>query len=346
MLTWPVHQLELARTFGVLLKSGWRPRRTIILASWDAEEYGMVGSTEWVEDHREWLYKEAVAYLNMDVAVSGPHFTVQATPSLNRLLYQVTQTVPDPRSAALGWSVFEAWANRTGTPMPAIQHLGSGSDFVSFSSHVGIPSLDFGFFGDYGVYHSVYDSFHWMEKFGDPTFEYHQAVVRIWGLLAFHLADDQILPLYPSDYAAELHRYLDRLSTAAAAADSRFDSLAKAIGKLAKRTRRFERKRQRLEERLKEFADQGLPNVLAKRMAKTNKRLTYFERGFIDPEGIKGREWFKHVVYAPGLWTGYASQEFPAIVEAIEANDPEQIKDAVSQAAKGISAAAEWLKVD
>lgn len=142
-----------------MLQSGWRPKRTIILASWDAEEYGLIGSTEWVEDNRDWLSEEAVVYLNCDAAVSGPHFEAGASPSLNQLLYEVTSMVPDPRT---GKSVYQAWgerSNATGIPTatPPVGVLGSGSDFTAFMDHVGVACIDMSFSGDYGVYHSVYD---------------------------------------------------------------------------------------------------------------------------------------------------------------------------------------------
>jgi Zn-dependent M28 family amino/carboxypeptidase len=142
-----------------MLQTGWRPKRTIILASWDAEEYGLIGSTEWVEDNRDWLSKEGTVYINCDAAVSGPYFNAGASPSLNQLLYEVTSMVPDPLT---GKSVYQAWGERnnvTGVPSasPRVEVLGSGSDFTAFMDHVGIASIDLSFGGDYGVYHSVYD---------------------------------------------------------------------------------------------------------------------------------------------------------------------------------------------
>lgn len=142
-----------------MLKTGWRPARTIVFASWDAEEYGLIGSTEWVEDNKAWLSDKAAVYINVDVAVCGPYFEAAASPSLNNLLYDVTTNVQDPRT---GKSVYEAWSeftNRTSrpSPKPAIGQLGSGSDFVPFLDHLGIASIDMSFSGDYGVYHSNFD---------------------------------------------------------------------------------------------------------------------------------------------------------------------------------------------
>ncbi|RCH97670.1 hypothetical protein CU097_011587 [Rhizopus azygosporus] len=337
--------LELARSFSELMKKGWRPRRTIILASWDAEEYGLVGSTEWVEAHKEWLDKQAVVYINVDVAVSGPNFIAGASPSLNRLLYDVTSSVEDPRT---GGSVYDAWSalsKATDNERPLVEALGSGSDFVPFLDHVGISSVSLSFSGDYGVYHSNYDSFHWMEKFGDPEFLYHQTLVKIWGLLTLRLSDSLILPLMPTDYTTELYRYVEELSTYASPYELK--ELPDALDKLEKTVRRFERRLQRLAGRLAEYESlEDVPSVLIDRLEKANKRLTYFERGFIHPDGLPGREWFKHVVYAPGLWTGYSSQVFPGVVESVDAKDEELIVRTEKNAAEAIERAAEFLKID
>src|SRR5690349_9372652 len=168
--------LEVGHGFGELLKQGWKPRRTIILCSWDAEEYGLIGSTEWAEDLAPYLTQKAVAYLNLDAAVSGSNFGASSVPSLWKLLRAVTQEIKDPKS---GNSVFQQW-NKNNTPA-RIQALGSGSDYTPFLQHLGVPSTDMSFNGDYGVYHSAYDSFYWMDHFGDPSFQYHVAVSQLWG---------------------------------------------------------------------------------------------------------------------------------------------------------------------
>ena len=184
-----------------------------------------------------------------------------------------------------------------------------------------------------------------MKKFGGPGFLYHQTLVKLWGLLTLRLADSAVIPLYPSDYSAELAKYADKLTKYAA--PHSFPELERAIGKLQKTTRRFERKRQRLESRLSEYKSlDDIPTVLAKRLAKANNRLTYFERGFIDPKGIEGRNWFKHVVYAPGLWTGYSSQVFPAIADGIDAKDYAQARYAEERASWAIHQASKRLKDD
>ncbi|CDH55564.1 glutamate [Lichtheimia corymbifera JMRC:FSU:9682] len=349
--------LELARTFGELLKTGWRPARTIVLASWDGEEYGLIGSTEHTEDHKEWLSKNGVAYINVDVAVSGPNFGAGASPSLNQLLYDVTSLVEDPLT---GGNVYDAWhkfTNFTVEPAakPYVNDLGSGSDFVGFLNYIGMASISIDFSGDYGVYHSVYDSFHWMDKFGDPGFLYHQTMCRIWGLMALRLADSPILPIHPADYADALSGYMEDISSYAADAvtknkieiddeQQRFPVLSAAIDKLSDIATKFEKKLQSLETQVHDYSHlDSVPQSLLRRLRKINEQLMYFERGLLDPEGIQERTWFKHIVYAPGYWTGYSSQVFPAIADALDAGDAKMTTHKESRAALCVQKAANTL---
>ncbi|KAI9480524.1 MAG: hypothetical protein EXX96DRAFT_649137 [Benjaminiella poitrasii] len=306
--------LELARALGGLVRVGWRPRRSIVLASWDAEEYGLVGSTEWVEDHREWLRQSAVAYLNVDYAVSGPLFGAQASPSLARLLHDVTALVADPGTTG---SVLDRWRLRNDALVGA---LGSGSDFVPFFNHVGVASVNMAFRGEYGVYHSIYDSFRWMQMFGDPEFLYHQAMVRVWGLLTMRLADAEVVPIDVAAYADRLETYVDTLEDQRR---RRFSLLKSAVRSLKRAVQYFER-------HLGDADD-------------VNERLMCFERGLLDEDGLPGRKWFKHVVFAPGLWTGYTSQVFPAIAEAMEEGDEEHILYAEERTARAIQRTADKL---
>ncbi|KAL9661380.1 hypothetical protein QQ045_026204 [Rhodiola kirilowii] len=164
--------LEVARRLGKLQKRGWRPRRTIILCNWDAEEYGLIGSTEWVEENREMLASGAVAYLNVDVAVCGAGFQPTATPQLDNIIQHAAQKVQDPDNPSQ--TVYDAWAGSTSNGI--IGRLGGGgSDFEAFVQHVGIPAANLQFGTGYPVYHSLYDDFVWMKKFGDPMFQRHVA---------------------------------------------------------------------------------------------------------------------------------------------------------------------------
>ena len=214
--------LEVARGLGQLLKDGWKPRRTIILCSWDAEEYGLIGSVEWAEQHATELKIKAVAYLNLDAAVSGPSFGASSVPSLWRLIRATTRDVKDPRT---GTSVYQQWQSRgreqrnesdqDATAEPRLGALGSGSDYTPFLQHLGIASTDMGFSGDYGVYHSAYDSFYWMENFGDPGFKYHVAAAQVWGTMTLRLANATALSFDFTDYANQIRDYFREAQTLA-----------------------------------------------------------------------------------------------------------------------------------
>src|SRR4029077_19722749 len=210
--------LETARALGELARSGWKPRRTIVMCEWDGEEPGLIGSTEWVEANGAELQKKAVAYINTDVGVNGPNFGASATPSLRQIVRDATREAQDPRTAH---SVHDAWREHSLTSKgevagtarqepvadasgeAPVSALGSGSDYSGLYDHAGIPSMDVGFSGDYGVYHSVYDDFYWMKHFGDPKFAYHAALARIIGTIALRLDEADVLPYDFTAYASE-----------------------------------------------------------------------------------------------------------------------------------------------
>lgn len=327
--------IELGRGLGRLLKSGWKPRRSIVLCSWDAEEQGLIGSTEWVEENAAELKEKAVAYLNMDAAVSGPNFGASSVPSMWRLIRESAQDIRDPKT---GKSVFEAWRDRArdnasdsdrydaegrAKPLlpPRIGALGSGSDYTPFLQHLGVPSLDMGFGGDYGVYHSAYDSFYWMSHFGDPTFQYHVAAAQIWGTVTMRLADAGGLQLDYTDYAAQLREFAEetkRLANRKSLGGS-FDSksLLRAIEDFEEAAARIEKRRREdiLDSEKKDGAEDSRAVT---RLRRINDALIQTERALIDDRGLRGRSWYKHQVYAPGFYTGYAALPFPDLRQAIE----------------------------
>jgi N-acetylated-alpha-linked acidic dipeptidase len=319
--------LELGRGLGQLLKSGWQPRRSIILGSWDAEEEGLIGSTEWAEEKASELKEKAVAYLNMDAAVSGPNFAAASVPSMWKLIQSAAHDVRDPKT---GKSVYEAWRDRAWentpesdrydangkekpVPPPRIGPLGSGSDYTPFLQHLGVPSLDISFGGDYGVYHSAYDSFYWMAHFGDPTFQYHVAAAQIWGTIALRLADAAGLPLDYADYADELHDFVNETKRLANRKNlgEVFDSksLLAAIDGFADEAGKIDKRRR-----------DDLKNLESRsgQLSRTNEALIQAERALIDERGLRGREWYKHQIYAPGFYTGYAALPLPDLRQAIE----------------------------
>jgi N-acetylated-alpha-linked acidic dipeptidase len=356
--------IELGRGLGQLLKSGWKPRRSIILCSWDAEEQGLIGSTEWVEENAAELKERAVAYLNMDAAVSGPNFGASSVPSMWRLIRAAARDVRDPKS---GKSVYEAWSERArqnapdtdlyddqGNEKPSlpppIGPLGSGSDYTPFLQHLGVPALDMGFGGDYGVYHSAYDSFYWMSHFGDPTFQYHVAAAQIWGTIALRLANAGGLPLDYTDYASALRGFADetkRLANRKKLGNS-FDakSLLRAIDDFDDEAAKVEKRRREevldVEKSLREGVSED-PRAIG-RLRRINEALMQTERALIDDRGLRGRTWYKHQVYAPGFYTGYAALPFPDLRQAIEDGRAADANEAAGRIIEAIKRATEVLK--
>jgi len=325
--------LETARAFGNLLRQGFRPRRTIVFGSWDAEEYTLTGSTEWGEQHEDELKKDAVACLNVDSATSGRTLSVSLVPSLLRALTEAAREVRDPAS---GQSLYDRWAAEKsalnirsyavpGAGAGGVPYgiLGGGSDFMVFLQHDGIPSADLSFDGPYGVYHSVYDDFDWMKKFGDPGFEYHAAMSRLWGLVALRLADADVEPLDYAAYASEVEAYLASLKTLAAA-----DLVASEIDPLIERARRWREAAAAVTARLDAWRASAHADD-SSAAARINECLRDEERALLDPEGIPGRPWFRHLIYAP--LPSYDAETLPGLREALAAHD---LEGARAQAAK------------
>src|SRR6185436_8651528 len=212
--------LSLGRALGRLAAEGWRPRRTITIAAWDAEEFTLTGSTEWGEENESDLKKNAVVCINVDEATHGSHFSPSASPLLFAAIREAARSVPDParpeRSVADAWREDSgfigvqsyATAARGREELP-VSVLGSGSDYTVFFSRLGVPSADLTFDGPYGVYHSVYDSFTWVDRIGDPGYYYHAAMARYWSVAALRLAECDYVPLDYAAYAREVQIYLD-----------------------------------------------------------------------------------------------------------------------------------------
>jgi N-acetylated-alpha-linked acidic dipeptidase len=292
--------LEVARCLGLLAEDGLAPKRTIVFASWDAEEFGILGSTEWAEDLADELQAKAVAYLNVDIAATGSSFGASAVPSLKRLLREVTQDVIDP--ATLG-SIHDAWASRQDEDEPQIGSLGSGSDHSPFLGHLGIASVSMGFHGPYGVYHAMQDNFYWMENFGDPGFRYHAAMAKVWGLVALRLANAEALPFDYAAYAEELLEATDALE------DDYPDALDESRRVVALRSALS-----RWAMAAETMSDDATPRDIYR-----------MERLLTSDAGLPRRPWFRHLIYAPGWRTGYAAVVFPGVRDALDMGDTAQL---------------------
>ncbi|HEV8376465.1 MAG TPA: M28 family metallopeptidase [Candidatus Polarisedimenticolia bacterium] len=333
--------LETARGIGEAVKGGWKPRRTILLASWDAEEYGLVGSTEWGEDLAAELATKAVAYVNLDSSVTGPDLDVEGIPSLRDLALEVAGDLQDPiRGKSVGalwrqarraeWNDSEPICLETPDRVfaPALGALGSGSDYTVFLDHLGIASMSFSFSGSYGVYHSILDNFFWMKNFGDPDFLYHALAARFFGLLAMRLGGADVVPMRYAPYAEELEKQADILRRGAILERRKAEGaekppekapLAPDFSPILEALVAFRGSAASLDASLKGLESGGKPSPAS--LARLNDAVVGVERKLISQEGLTGRPWFRHVLYAPGLTTGYAAWPFPGLTQAVKDHD-------------------------
>jgi N-acetylated-alpha-linked acidic dipeptidase len=383
--------MELTRALGQLTKQGKRPRRTIIVCSWDGEEVGLTGSTEWGEQFADDLRQKAVAYINVDEATSGPNFHGQAVASLAPMLEETTRSLKDPS----GKTLYDAWkktiarekesGNASGpfnsgaaNSTLADTRIGSGSDHTVFLNFIGMPVIGLGFEGDYGVYHSAYDDFFWMNKFGDPGYRYHTLMSQLWGVTALRLANADLLPFDFATYAANIRQFVNDLAKAnslegrtppsAQSSEARPPTPLPAMSmwgqppsavqpgearssvilsgarsneraqskdpypsaqnpskpatpldltEITKAIDNFEAAGLRLNASATRKLSQG--PIDPKLAATLNHGMMQLERNWLNPDGIPGRPWFKHILY--GARFTYAHLELPGLTEAVERQD-------------------------
>jgi len=338
--------LETVHGLGDLLKTGWRPKRTIILGSWDAEEQGLIGSTEWVEDQEKKLGGAAV-YFNMDTAVSGSLFAASAVPSLKQFMRDVTKAVPSPG----GGSVYEAWLKSKQNPannevvktrLPNVQtadlpvgDLGSGSDFTPFLQHIGVPATDISSSGPYGVYHSTFDDLQWFETFADPNFLYEQEMARVFGIQVLRIANADVLPHDYETYGKEITAYLEALRSRCGTA---FGKQSPDFAPSLDAAHRFTNAGHAL------LSSQAAPPESAQAREKLNQALISAERQLLVPEGLPKRPWFRHTIYAPGEFTGYAAVVLPSVTEAVDNGDVQGAQTQLNSVAAALSRASEVLE--
>jgi N-acetylated-alpha-linked acidic dipeptidase len=306
--------MQIGRSLGKLLDRGWRPERTIVLAGWDGEEYGLLGSTEWAEQFQAELRRDAIAYANLDGA-GGPEFSAAGVPQLDDALIEVTKEVRDPHT---GRPVFDTWTDG-GAEEPEIGRLGSGSDYTAFLDHIGVPSLEAGFSNSAssGTYHSAYDDTYNMERHLDPGYLGHAGSSLITGTTALRFANADILPFHYSDYAAAVASYVEELQQVQeeteGAAQVDLDILLEAATAWGDAAGDLEAAADDL------LAGGELDGRAgARAAARMNRALIRQERALTTRQGLPERPWFRHQVYAPGLVTGYAVQYLPGMRDAVE----------------------------
>lgn len=343
--------LEAVHGIGELLKSGWKPKRTLVFGSWDGEEEGLMGSTEWVEQHENEL-KNSPAYFNVDVAVSGPKFGASAVPSLKQFVRDVTKIVPSPK----GGTVYEEWMKASqptapGTPTPTeaigdgrrapvaqvkndvpVGDLGSGSDYTAFLQHLGVPSADISSSGSYGVYHSVFDNLAWFKKFADPHFLYEQQMARILGIEVVRMSDADVLPYDYEEYGKEVMAYLE---AARKRAKDKLGENALDFNSVTAAARRFETAGAKILAKQKEMPHDA---------SRLNQILLSAERALLAPQGLPHRPWFRHAIYAPGEYTGYAAVVIPGVNEALDKADADRTRQQLQVLAAALDRAAKTLE--
>jgi N-acetylated-alpha-linked acidic dipeptidase len=386
-----IAELAEARSIGALLKTGWRPRRTLVYASWDGEEPGLLGSTEWVETHAQELQSKAVLYLNSDENGRG-FLSAGGSDSLQHLLNQVASVVTDPETGVSvqarlrARTVVDATAGTTDPDVRAatdaasgggdllLEALGSGSDFTPFLQHLGIATLSVEYGGEAdqsGVYHSRYDTFDHYVRFGDPDFKYGVALAQTNGRLMLRVADAHLLPQQAATvaqridgYVHQLHALTDTRRKHAADLTSMIDAhvyelasdpqrpllapkaeaavpfldltaLDNAVTRLTAAARAFDTA----------YAVQlsAGATLSAERARQVNALLRGLERALTDARGLPGRSWYTHLIYAPGMLTGYGAKTLPGVREAIEQGQWQTAEDYGRRTAAALNGYSEQL---
>ncbi len=303
--------LEAARAFAQLAHAGQRPARTLVFATWDAEEWGLIGSTEWVEEMADSLRAHVVAYINEDDNTQGPSFSGGGSPSLKRLIREATLVVPDPNGPG---SIYDVWLkrNKGDTLALTLGNIGGGSDFAGFYHHLGIPAgaIDFG--GPTGVYHSLYDSFTWMNRYGDPGWREHRAAAQLVTVMVARLANARVVPLDYVGWGKEMTQLVSQLDSGITKHGwtVQTTALRDALGRFTTAA-----------ESLAVVRDQALASSADRPWPRVNAALMQVERRITRDRGLVSDGWFKSLQFASDVDNGYATLAFPSVNEAIRYAD-------------------------
>jgi len=309
--------LTLAEALGQLADEGCRPRRSILIAHWDAEEYGVIGSSEWVEELLEPLTDGAVAYINADGAVSGPNFGSSSSPSLKQPILDAIRDTPYPKEDR---SVYEWWAERAENGVPVMGNLGGGSDHIAFYTHAGIPSAGLSSGGRSGIYHSNYDNFAWFERFGDPEWIYGPMLATADGLLALRLANADLLPYDVTRYATDTRTHVNTLYEVAELRRIDVD-----LDRLVTATNELDRASAALDAARRDRVAAG--PVSASDAERINAGFIGLEKAWLDNRGLQDRPWSRSLYVSPDPFSGYASWMLPGLRYEIETDDPDDVPE-------------------
>ncbi len=308
--------LAMSEALGEIVADGCRPRRSIMVAHWDAEEYGIIGSSEWVEEFLPELTTGAVAYINADAAVSGPNFGASSSPSLKQPILDAIKDVNYPGTDG---SIYDWWASRADDGSPTMGNLGGGSDHVAFYTHAGVPSAGLSSGGRSGIYHSNYDNFAWFERFGDPDWVFGPMLSQADGLLALRFANADLLPYDVTRYAIDTRTHVNTLMEVAAARRIQVDlsRLVAATTDLEVAARELEAARTRRVER----------SIDPDAAARINTAMIGLEKAWLDDRGLQDRRWSRSLYVSPDPFSGYASWMLPGIRYEIETDDPAEVPE-------------------
>jgi N-acetylated-alpha-linked acidic dipeptidase len=306
--------MEMTRALGELKKQGARPRRTLVICSWDGEEVALTGSTEWGEQFADELKKKSVVYINVDSSTSGPDFRPSAVASLAPLIVETSRSLDAPSGKTLyaEWKLSVAREQKAKGPVKDDRlvdtRIGSGSDHTVFLNFLGMPTILLQFDGPYGVYHSAYDNFYWMNNFGDPGYRYHTMMSVLWGVLALRIANAEILPLDFAFYSRNIREFVTEVQ--------KKNGLKGRVNlqSTLRRVAEFEAAGFFLNGAIRGALAKG--RLDARTSERVNQKLMQVETNWLNAAGIPGRPWFKHILYA-ARYT-YAHLELPGLTEAVE----------------------------
>ena len=315
--------LEAARALGAAVRDGYRPKRSIVFANWDAEEDLLGGSTQWVLDNRDKLLEDGVVYINLDSGASGPDFGGGATPALADFLQDAAKALTHPDS---GDSLYDAWAGRFESGVPEVSTIVGATDYTAFQANIGMSCLDLGMSGPYGVYHSQYDNYAWVSRFGDPGFKRNTMLAQTLGVLAWRLANVDVLPMRYSSYARKISEHIAEI-----------EDKARPDRALELRAARVAAARWEAAAGEVEAALGNLDAIDAQSRERINELLLAGERALTEEQGLASRPFFKHLIYAPQ--PTYRDMVLPRLFEAVEAGDWDRIDDLETELVNAIDEA-------
>jgi N-acetylated-alpha-linked acidic dipeptidase len=332
--------LETARTLSVLRKQGWQPKRTIMLALWDGEEYGLLGSTEWVEKHIDELDRAGAVYINSDS--TGRGFLVSGgSASLEPFLSEVLRDVPDPATSK---TLLEIARDRrapnpnaapeTREPGYHLDPLGSGSDYVPFLDHAGIASLNLGFASGDGVYHSIYDTPAWYQQFSDSDRTYSRTLTQVMTIAMLRLADAPVLPFDFGSLSANVTRWIEEIRKELPRGNAKVD-----LRPISAELTRLSAAAKTYDEELSAWSRRSGVSAPAK-LAKVDESIRKTERALLTADGLPRRDWYRNQIYAPGMLTGYAAKTLPGVREAVEAQQWDEANQQTRKLAETLRSAA------